>query len=133
MESLALADLKKRNAAKLDAKNQEQLLEMGREVPGEIKPQEGKNFDAFHLELECVEKSSDPKYFESCLEAGFLVKPKLNKFLTKLWVAFGSKIRAISRTLLRTQAWPHQQAKRAWNFFQERHINLNEVDRVVRQ
>ena len=43
MESLALADLKKRNAAKLDAKNQEQLLEMGREVPGEIKPQEGKN------------------------------------------------------------------------------------------
>ena len=48
MESLALADLKKRNAAKLDAKNQEQLLEMGREVPGEIKPQEGKNFDAFH-------------------------------------------------------------------------------------
>jgi len=41
MESLALADLKKRNAAKLDAKNQEQLLEMGREVPGEIKPQEG--------------------------------------------------------------------------------------------
>ena len=58
MESLALADLKKRNAAKLDAKNQEQLLEMGREVPGEIKPQEGKNFDAFHLELECVEKGT---------------------------------------------------------------------------
>ena len=45
MESLALADLKKRNAAKLDAKNQEQLLEMGREVPGEIKPQEGKNYE----------------------------------------------------------------------------------------
>ena len=92
MESLALADLKKRNAAKLDAKNQEQLLEMGREVPGEIKPQEGKNFDAFHLELECVEKGTDPKYVESCLQAGLQVKPKLSKFLTKVWLAFGSKI-----------------------------------------
>ena len=84
MESLALADLKKRNAAKLDAKNQEQLLEMGREVPGEIKPQEGKNFDAFHLELEFVVKGNDPKYFESRFQAGFQVKPKLNKFLVKV-------------------------------------------------
>ena len=82
MESLALADLKKRNAAKLDAKNQEQLLEMGREVPGELKPQEGENFNGFHLELECVEKGCSYKYFFSCLEAGFHVKPKNNKFLT---------------------------------------------------
>ena len=38
LQSLALADLKKRNAAKLDAKNREQLLEMGREVSTEAKP-----------------------------------------------------------------------------------------------
>jgi len=41
MNSLALADLKKRNAAQLDEKNREKLLAMGREVPGEVKPQEG--------------------------------------------------------------------------------------------
>lgn len=41
MNSLALADLKKRNAAALDEKNREKLLAMGREAPGEVKPQEG--------------------------------------------------------------------------------------------
>jgi len=57
MDSMALADLKKRNAAKLDEKNREKLLAMGREAPTEIKPQEG-------------EKPFWPKYEEYQVMAG---------------------------------------------------------------
>jgi len=57
MQSLALADMKKRNAARLDAKNKEQLLAAGREVVEEPKPMDH-------------EKPFWPKYEEYEIMAG---------------------------------------------------------------